>query len=244
MLCFQEKGEPSPLAIEVEYTNDERLLGRCPYGHEGAIAVQNFDCEVLFDMGGMAFQDGFTREAVTAFAAALERAYELYVRVIFERENEPPSWDDKSAEAQSFKRLDSVFDPLWKQHLGKLSERQLGAFMVLFALNERDAPPLLSTEWVAFRNKCTHQGVIPGRGKALGYGREVMRIIEQIRKTTFEKYREALSRVTHKHLVQKGAAGGTTMHLPSMINWIAPNPNPLESRLQDLAKYRKWLWSV
>lgn len=248
MLCFREKGEPSPLAIEVEYTNDEQLVGRCPSGHEGSIAVQNFDCEILFDMGGMALQDGFTREAVTAFAAALERAYELYIRVIFERENDPPKWTETEGEPgdpNRFRPLDQIFDPLWKHHLGNQSERQLGAFAALFALNERDEPPLLSNTWVSFRNKCTHKGVIPSYDKALDYGGEVMRIIEQIRKITVEKYRDGLDRVTRKHLIQRGAAGGATMHVPSMINWITPtNTAALERRLAELAKYRRWLWRV
>jgi hypothetical protein len=234
------------LAIEVEYTSEEQLIGRCPSGHKGAIAVQNFDCEMLFDMGGMALQDGFTREAVTAFAAALERAYELYVRVVFECEDEPPKWTKAEGEPHDpnrFRKLSEIFAPLWKQHLGNLSERQLGAFAVLFTLHEREEPPLLSSTWVSFRNTCTHKGVVPSREKAIGYGSEVMRIIEQIRRITVGKYKDGLDRVTHKRLVQKGAAEGATMHLPSMISWVtAPSAAPFEQRLDELAKYRKWLW--
>lgn len=245
MLCFRENGEPSPLAIEVEYTNDERLTGRCPFNHEGAIAVQNFDCEILFDMGGMALLDGFTREAVTAFAAALERAYELYIRVIFALSNDPPKFNAETGQPTSFHTLDTIFEPLWKQQLGNMSERQLGAFSVLFALNERAEPLLLSSDLVGFRNKCAHKGVIPSRAKALEYGREVMKIIDQIRTITVHKYRPALDRVTHAHLVQRGAAGGSTMHIPSMINWIAGSSSTtLEDRLTALEKYRQWLWRV
>lgn len=247
MQCFKQKGEPSTVGIEVEYTNDERLIGRCPEEHENTIAVQNFDCEILFDMGGMALLDGFTREAVTAFAAALERAYELYIRVIFEREQEPPKWDaeldGELFDLDRFRTIDKVFDPLWKQHLGNLSERQVGAFAVLFALHERAEPLLLSSDWVGFRNKCTHRGVIPGRAKTVEYGREVMRIIEKIYEITVTKYKSALDRVTHKYLVQRGAAGATTMGVPTMINWVSgTGATSFEDRLAALAKYRKWLW--
>ena len=43
----------------------------CPHGHKTAIVLKAQKFEVLFDMGVSALLDGYCREAVTSFAAAL-----------------------------------------------------------------------------------------------------------------------------------------------------------------------------
>jgi hypothetical protein len=244
MICFEENGVPSPLEIEVEYTNEGQLIGVCPSGHKNVVAIQNFDCEILFDMGGMALLDGFTREAVTAFAAALERAYELYVRVIFAFEAAP--WKARESERESLSKQATLeFESVWKE-LRRHSERQLGAFVMLFAIHERAALPLLNSDWVKFRNECTHKGVIPSRDKALRYGNLVLEIIEKIRATTkSKKYEDSLRFVTVKHLIQQGAIG-STMGIPTMASWMVAEHNrkTLEERLPDLERWRKRQWKA
>ena len=54
----------------------------CPKGHRFTVYLDHPKFELLFDMGAMAFLDGYYREAVATWAASLERFYEFFVRVI------------------------------------------------------------------------------------------------------------------------------------------------------------------
>jgi hypothetical protein len=53
----------------------------CDCGHRSAVVLQNLKFELLFEMGINAIVDGYPREAVSSFSAALERFYEFYWRV-------------------------------------------------------------------------------------------------------------------------------------------------------------------
>ena len=52
---------------------------RCEQGHETITFLQQTKFELLFDLGLYALCDGYPREAITNFAAALERFYEFYI---------------------------------------------------------------------------------------------------------------------------------------------------------------------
>lgn len=244
--CWKITGQPNLGASEVEFSNDGELVGICPEAHRNVIGVQNYDCEILFDIGGMALLDGFTREAVTAFAAALERAYELYLRVVFETLR-PPTIHADGGMTFAPRESRALFDGVWKQ-LRNQSERQLGAFVALYAFHEGEPPPLLSSDFVGFRNECTHKGVIPSRARAMEFGEAALRVIERIREVTRTKYAVPLKGIHFQHLSKRfGNAKGdskTTMEVPTIIRWSYGDDYAtcLADRLKILERYRHTFW--
>ena len=229
MQCFKEQGEPSPDPVYVEYVKGGFLIGKCSRGHEGPLAVQELDFEILFDMGGMAYLDGYSREAVTSFAAALERAYEFYIRVVFA----------KSEVAES------DFNKVWKT-LSRMSERQIGAFVILYLLQESGIPPILAPKWVEFRNTCIHKGDIPAKGKVFEYAEEVMRIIEEIVVLVKNSYPDKVQKIIFDRVKSFHIEGKslTTISIATMISLSSPDGmgKPLEERLSELAISRRYTW--
>ena len=148
--CLSEKAH-LPQFLTAELDDSGVAYFTCPEGHRGATVVQLLKLEMLFQSGCMALVEGFTMEAVAALAASLERTFELYIRVICRKQG---------------LQTNSI-DDLWSQ-VGKQSERQLGAFHVLYAL-ENETGFKYPNSRAAFRNKVIHQGYIPSSEKTLKY---------------------------------------------------------------------------
>jgi hypothetical protein len=132
------------------------MKGTCPRGHASHALLTNPRCEILFEYGCRALIDGYPREAVSSFIAALERFYEFYIKLIVYKSE--LSFDD--------------FDKTWK--LTNLSERQLGAFAFSYLLYRREPVPQEFVKelgkWTEFRNGCIHAGIIPEWQKSYEYG--------------------------------------------------------------------------
>jgi len=143
----------------------------CPSNHRTAFCLQNFKFELLFDLGLQAIDDGYYREAVSSFASALERFHEFYV---------------EAALLGAGTNRD-VYDVVWKA-VRNQSERQLGAFLFLYAREERSAPPILSSSDTEFRNGVVHKGKFPQREETIAFGRKVQDII----RPTLRRLRERL----------------------------------------------------
>ncbi|MCZ6761255.1 MAG: hypothetical protein O7D29_12950 [Gemmatimonadetes bacterium] len=118
---------------------------------------------ILMTSAVQAMADGHYREAVSSVAAALERCYEFYIRAVL------------------YKRglSKSTIDDSWKT-LAKQSERQLGAFAVLYAAETHTPYKPLSSKMVEFRNNVTHKGIIPSSGEVVKFGRQVYDLIKKI----------------------------------------------------------------
>ena len=86
----------------------------CSNGHKNSFFLQNPKFELLFDFGVSAYLDGYYREAVLDFSAALERFYEHAIYSMLGSK----SGNDK---------MKHFWDQLKKQ-----SERQLAAYITLF----------------------------------------------------------------------------------------------------------------
>jgi hypothetical protein len=97
---------------------------RCPKGHEGYVLLQQQKFELLFDIGACTVLDGYYREAVSSFTSSLERFYEFFVRVVLLQNGTPHG----------------EIGAMWK-HLAKQSERQLGAYIVLYTRECGTNPP-------------------------------------------------------------------------------------------------------
>lgn len=133
----------------------------CGRGHTSIVRLLNLKFELLFEMGLNALVDGYGREAVSSFAAALERFYEFYWRVAMRHFSVPAE----------------VVDCAWKS-LSRQSERQLGAYISTSLLLERALPRVLSpNKEVEFRNEVIHKGYIPSIEQATDFGDVVMILI-------------------------------------------------------------------
>lgn len=136
----------------------------CAYGHEQIIGLNNLKFELLYENGAYALLDGYPREAVATFAAALERYFEFHVTAL----------------AVHRGIHGKAFDAAWKS-VGNRSERQLGAYLVSHALEFGDAPPTLADKkrpnLEQLRNDVVHNGKMPTEQEAIEFGNEVLQII-------------------------------------------------------------------
>lgn len=146
--------------IKVEFRDDGCYRFECKNGHKTKVILQNQKFEILFNIGAHAILDGYYREAVSSFSSSLERFYEFALRTLLEKSS----------------GSDKLFQEVWKK-LSSQSERQLGAYIVLWASNFNKRPPLLSNSEVSFRNSVIHKGKIPTKEEAINYGDSVLKVI-------------------------------------------------------------------
>lgn len=137
----------------------------CPNGHKNNFFIQNPRYELLFDFGVSAYLDGYYREAVLDFAAALERFYEYAIYVMLGTKNRNEGMEE-----------------FWKQ-IKKQSERQLGAYVALYFNKFGTAPNLPSNSQVSFRNNVTHNGYFPSKEETEKYAQFVGDYIVTLSKT-------------------------------------------------------------
>lgn len=132
-----------------EYNQSGIYQNTCKCGHKNEYLLKKEKFELLFDFAGKAILDGYTREAVTSIAVALERFYEYYIQVIcFEYNIE-----------------DKNFQDFWN-NISKQSERQLGSFLSFYLLVNKKLPEIIANKkpkgqiktWTAFRNHVVHNG--------------------------------------------------------------------------------------
>jgi hypothetical protein len=133
--------------------DDGVYIGRCPRGHDNAVATQTLRHEMLFEVGLNAMRDAYYREAISSFAASVDRYYEFAIRVIGRHSKLPHE----------------TFDLSWKA-VASASERQIGAYLFLYAAAFREAAPTLSRKMTELRNDVVHKGILPEKGDAVRFG--------------------------------------------------------------------------
>ncbi len=183
MQCFQETGKPSEEFSHVEFCDDGRYEVRCSFGHQTTTILQQQKFEVLFDIGTHAILDGYYREAVSSFTSSLERFYDFVLRIFLEKAS----------------GSDDLFQNCWKK-VASQSERQLGAFVFLWASNFRELPVLLSSNQVSFRNDVIHKGKIPTKEEAIKYGDAVLDVLRSKIHKIKEHFPNEVMKVTFYHL--------------------------------------------
>lgn len=122
----------------------------CAKGHNNLTVLRGHHFEILFEIGVKAILDGYYREAVTSFASARERFFEFYIQFMCEKNQVP-------------------FETFWKP-LKKLSERQLGAFVMIYYLENKKPYAFIDQDIASFRNDVIHQGKIPNIEEAKDFG--------------------------------------------------------------------------
>lgn len=171
----------------------------CPFEHVTSMPVQEQKFEILFDLGFYAIADGYYREAVSSFTSSLERFYEFYINA--------------TAYKNGVESLE--FDKSWKK-MSNQSERQLGAFIISYLIENKTSPILLDDKKINFRNNVIHKGKIPTRQEAIDYGKSVSELIFP-----------TLSDLREKYLAEKNASenGCVSMAVSRYQNQIsAENP--------------------
>jgi glutamyl/glutaminyl-tRNA synthetase len=144
---------------------------KCPEGHQSLTVLRTPKHEVLFTIASNALLGGYLRDAVASFAASLERFYEFAIRVICR---------EKAISQQEFEKC-------WKS-ISKQSERQLGAFTMLWFVEMGDPPNLLSNKMVELRNQVIHQGKIPTYQNCIEFGQAVIDVISPIERKMLDRF--------------------------------------------------------
>ncbi len=231
MACFQELGQPTTEFVTLEFKDGGRYEVCCSRGHKSVTILQQQKFEVLFDIGANAIIDGYYREAISSFTSSLERFYEFCIKVFCAKR----------------KLKSSVFLNTWKQ-VSNQSERQLGAFLFLWANEFGETPELLSSKDAGFRNGVIHKGRIPAKDEALKYGNTILNIvrpkIEQLKLSCGEE----ISTVTFEHIrscseLADGQVSGGTMCANTIVSLTSGqeshNKQSLEEALLSVSKWRE-----
>lgn len=214
----------------LEVRDDGRYETICDNGHNIVIVLQQLKFEILFEIGAYAIADGYYREAVSSFTSGLERFYEFVIRVILH------------ARGLSDENINSA----WKT-IARQSERQLGAFIALYASEYQKPPLLLANKQVEFRNEVIHSGKIPSREDAVFYGQEVLNVLRPILHEIKEKYPDSIHKVISDHIVACRNSGGdpnqliSTMFVETIISLAVADPKYDDRSLQDaISNLKRW----
>lgn len=145
--CYQCPKELRDKTVPVEVEDEARYVFTCDAGHRSVHTLGNAKFEILFEMGFLAFSDGYTREAVATFAAAVEEFFRIFTNMVLakHRFDRNPKWYE--------------LQPFWK--LVSRAEPQLGAFALAHMIERGAAPPYPDNKSIEFRNSVIHRGRIP-----------------------------------------------------------------------------------
>lgn len=160
--------------VAVEYA--DRLIYdlTCPHcARPFTLFVRKQKFEVLFDLGTSALLAGYAREAVSSFAAALERCFEFYVRAF--------ALEQASGAGLTLEEAQSRLEATWKL-VDRQSERQVGMLALAYLLREGRPPDFLKPQALGseFRNAVIHRGMLPRREEVEDYAAQVFEIIDRL----------------------------------------------------------------
>jgi hypothetical protein len=190
--------------------NDNVYGGSCTQGHELVVVTQTLRHELLFEIALNAIRDGYYREAVASFAASTERFFEFAMRVICRSHSVEPD----------------LFARTWNLVQGS-SERQLGAYLLLYAAHFSDDPPVLSKRMVECRNRVVHKGELPDRLTAVTFGKAAYDVIGRGVTHLRDKCINEVNAVLADHVAAAAKSLGdlyprTFMVTPTALNIISP----------------------
>jgi hypothetical protein len=227
MDCLRENGiEDVQQAMLI--VNDNRFFQTtCSNGHQSFTIIQQPKHEVLFELGMNALVDGYPREAVTSFASCLENFYEFCI-----------------SQVSLAKGVDRAsLDAGWK-YMAKQSERQLGAFVMLWLNYFGSAPTLLSDKSRSFRNRVVHQGYIPGLDETLAFGDDIVACVASNLRDMKHHLGDGLDAIFTSEFIARAFSQNqrvTTQSIPTTIDWAGLIQNEtvnLRARLEAIRKNR------
>lgn len=224
MKCQFDNGRLPDINANVEFRDDGRYELVCRQGHRTVTILQEEKYEVLFEIGVNAIIDGYYREAVSSFAACLERFYEFAMTVLLE---------------EAHVSRQEVMNT-WKL-VSTSSERQVGAFTFLWLRHFSEVPRLLSTKTIEFRNGVVHKGAIPTREQAISFGEAVLQVIfPKLRRLTTELqdsvYKAIFYTLNERRTPQDAGVQAATMSIRTIFRLHQSEPEVQRSVEQYLAQ--------
>ena len=139
----------------------------CKYGHNNIAYLQNQKYDILFHLGLLALRHGYSREAARTLRQ-VERFHEFSISVLAKEhegrregvlspvEDERYSFDaDVEDESNSF---DAEHQEVWKL-MSRQSERQYGAYLMLYFITFYRKPTTMNRKFTEFRNAVIHKGI-------------------------------------------------------------------------------------
>lgn len=197
----------------------------CSKGHETTVSIQQMKFEQLYNIAANALIDGYYREAVSTISAAVERFYEFYIEFVMTKNKQR-----------------DVHRAAWAK-IRNQSERQLGAYIFLYSLENGEMPVLLSESEVGFRNKVIHKGVFPTQEDTLEYCEAATQVILSALIPIKEKEREVYQevfRVAMQKIYDNCEFKGTLkVVLPPSALEMREQKMELDFIIQVLAKMRR-----
>jgi hypothetical protein len=224
MQCVEEHGHADDPVYPAEPQDNGLYRLVCRAGHETVTCVQEQKFEVLFDLALNAVIDGYYREAVASFTSSLERFYEFYIRVLCAKRG-----------------LDeATVGGAWKS-VANQSERQLGAYLFAYLLENGLVAPQLPKSKVEFRNDVIHKGKIPSRDEALGYGQAVLEMIAPVLAALKKNDGEHVGTVVKQHIFSthrkiKGQAKVSFMTISTTISAAIARPEHQWNLVDSIAR--------
>ena len=161
--CFQKGNQHGQFTTQVSPNNEGIYNVTCPEGHKFNVDILSHHFQVLFENGIHALSDNYFIESFVSFAASYERFIEYFLRVVL-----------ISNEIEQ-----SKFDDTWKE-LAKQSERQLGAFLLIYLQEFKEKPIQLPNSMKELRNKVIHKGYLPTHNECIKFGNSVLNFIRPI----------------------------------------------------------------
>ena len=146
---------------------------QCPQGHINRFVISNELYELLFQQATYCIMDGYYREAIATYNAALERFFEYACELL--------TYDYLGGENAG------EFEKVWK-HISRYSERQLGAFYFVWICKFKSAPSLIDEKMVSLRNDVVHKGILASKKEAEMFGEYVFNYIKQANKQIEESF--------------------------------------------------------
>jgi len=217
--------------MQVELCDNDMYELTCPAGHKTTTMLQQQRFELLFEIGANAILDGYYREAVLSFTSSLERFYEFSIRVFSKK---------SSGSGELFKKC-------WKK-VDNQTERQLGAFIFLWATNFNEVPNLLLDDQVKFRNAVIHKGKIPSKDKAIELGNIILGIVRPTMMKLKKMMPDEIDKVVSNHLseIVSSSKKGVLIATESMPTILSLNvgdeayhKKTLEQHLIGIDRWRK-----
>jgi len=215
-------GGPQEIAVTLLALRDDGKYDLvCPKGHEYALVIQGTKYEVLYEIALNAYRDGYYREAISSFAASLERFYEFLLGAIFHFTGQSPA-----------------FAASWTI-VGAMSERQLGAYALCSGLHFGVAPKVLRPKFVELRNRVVHKGYIPQPEESLEFGQEVCEVIVAALDQVYDKYGDTFRDFYYAQMPQYEAPSKPILHYVMVgIRWedIKAKESPSRSVRHSLTR--------
>lgn len=205
----------------VEFRDDGLYELTCSKGHKIISILRQFKFEILSTIAAYAIKDGYYREAVSSFTSSLERFYEFYIKTMLV---ESGISSEVIAEA-------------WNT-IASQSERQLGAFILLYTNYHKQPPALLSQSKVSFRNDVIHKGKIPTKAEAIDYGNSVLNLIRPVLSKLKSNYRSSIDKMVMEHIQpawDRNTAGSnvTTISTTTIISIDIDDENYNKKTIED-----------